>query len=246
MSNQKLPILTYHNIEKAPACRLPRLYVEPAEFARQMAWLARLGYRGVSLSEGLARLRAGKAARCAVLTFDDGYVDNLVHAAPVLGRFGFGATCFIVSDHIGDHNRWDTRLGEVSKPLMHAGQLREWQARGLELGSHTRSHPRLHELPADLALQEVVGSRRALQELTGAPIAHFCYPYGDCSAAVAAIVRGAGYESAVTGRRGRARASDDPFQLPRLSVNGGKSLLKFLLKVATPYADVGQGAARQA
>jgi peptidoglycan/xylan/chitin deacetylase (PgdA/CDA1 family) len=239
MTNQRLPILTYHNIEKAPACRLPRLYVEPAEFARQMAWLARMGYAGVSLSDGLARLQAGGAAGCAVLTFDDGYLDNLIHAAPVLERLGFGATCFIVSDHIGDHNAWDTREGEVAKPLMNAAQLREWQARGFELGSHTRSHPRLHQLSADRATQEVAGSRRVLQELTGAAIAHFCYPYGDCNASVAAIVRSAGYESAVTGRRGRARANDDPFQLPRLSVNGGKSLLKFLLKVATPYADVG-------
>jgi peptidoglycan/xylan/chitin deacetylase (PgdA/CDA1 family) len=208
-----------------------------------MSWLARLGYRGVSLSEGLRRLRAGEAAGCAVLTFDDGYVDNLIHAAPVLERFGFGATCFIVSDRIGDHNAWDTRLGEVAKPLMSAGQLREWQGRGLELGSHSCSHPRLQELSVERAMHEVAGSRRALQELIGAPIAHFCYPYGDCNAALAAMVRAAGYESAVTGRRGRARAGDDPLQLPRLSVNGGKGLLKFLLKVATPYADLGRASA---
>jgi peptidoglycan/xylan/chitin deacetylase (PgdA/CDA1 family) len=203
-----------------------------------MRWLVRLGYTGVSVSEGLQRLRTGTADGCVVLTFDDGYLDNLIHAVPVLAQYGFGATCFIVSDCVGRHNEWDAQWLGVRKPLMDASQLRQWLECGFELGSHTRSHPRLHELTHERAAAEIAGSRVALQALTGAAIEHFCYPYGECNPALAAAVRAAGYQSAVTGRRGRARASDDPFLLPRLSIAGGKSLLKFVLRVATPYADM--------
>jgi peptidoglycan/xylan/chitin deacetylase (PgdA/CDA1 family) len=238
---KSLPILTYHNVGTAPAgARLQKLYVAADLFRRQCALLARLGYRAVTLSDGLEALRRGDPGRRVVLTFDDGYVDNLEIAAPILAEFGFRATCFAVAGCLGAWNRWDADELRVRKPLMNAAQLRAWLAAGHELGSHTLSHPRLDELDAAAARTEIIGSRAVLQQVTGAAIDHFCYPYGRYARQQLDLVREAGYGSAVTTRRGLAHTGDDTLQLSRISINGDKGLLRFALKVATPYASFTQ------
>lgn len=100
-----LAILNYHNVAPVPdGMRMPQLYVSLRQFAQQMRWLRRVGVTGVTLSAGMRRLRAGKAAGCIAITFDDGYADDLVHAAPILRDQQFAAACFIVSDYIGKYN----------------------------------------------------------------------------------------------------------------------------------------------
>ena len=231
-------ILNYHNVAQAPdGAALRKLYVAPDEFARQMRWLKRLGLRGVSLSEGLWHLERARARRVVVLTFDDGYADNLQYAAPILRELGFAATCFVVSGCIGTHNAWDAEQLRVRKPLMDTQQLRVWLAHGFEIGSHTRSHPHLDTLDDARADAEIAGAKADLERLTGTRIDHFCYPYGSVNAKLAERAAAAGYRSAVTTRRGIARATDNRFLLPRVSINGGKGLLRFVLKASTPYAD---------
>jgi peptidoglycan/xylan/chitin deacetylase (PgdA/CDA1 family) len=108
----------------------------------------------------------------------------------------------------------------------------------MEVGSHSCSHPRLHELPPDAAWDEIAESRRALHDTLGVPIEHFAYPFGDFTADSVELVRRAGYTSAVTVLPGVARASDDRLRLPRIFVNGDRGLWNFLLHVATPYERV--------
>src|ERR1700761_4783165 len=105
----KIPILMYHNIAVVPdgVSVYRSLYVSPGAFARQMAMLQMLGYRGVSLSDAMAHLRGECEEKIAVVTLDDGYVDNLQSALTTLRRFGFTATCYAVSGYIGRFNAWD-------------------------------------------------------------------------------------------------------------------------------------------
>jgi peptidoglycan/xylan/chitin deacetylase (PgdA/CDA1 family) len=234
--NGRLTVLNYHNIALAPPeALLPKLYVDPRMFARQMWCLKRLGLRGVSMSEGLWHLERGRAGRVVALTFDDGYVDNLQHAASILRDYGFSATCFIVTGCLGAYNLWDAEVLRVRKPVMDARELKAWLGEGLELGSHTRSHPHLTQLDSDAAEAEIVGSRADLERVAGVKIEHFCYPYGSVSDRLARQVEAAGYRSAVTTQRGLARIQDNRFLLPRVSINGRRGLLRFTLKAATPY-----------
>ena len=231
-----LPILCYHNVAMAPAdARFKLLYVSPEKLDRQLWTLRRLGLRGVSTSEGTARLRAGSARGCVVLTFDDGYADTLAAAAPLIKRYGFSATCYVVSDTVGTYNRWDAEALQETKALMSREQIGEWLAAGMEVGSHSCSHARLPDLPRDAVLYEIAESRAALRKMFGVPAQHFAYPFGHFTAETAELVRRAGYLSAVTVLPGAARASDDPLRLPRILVNGERSLWRFLLQVATPY-----------
>ena len=231
-----LPILCYHNVALAPPeARFKLLYVSPDKFERQLWTLRRLGLRGVSMSEGIARLRNDTARGCVVFTFDDGYADTLTAAAPLMKRYGFGATCYIVSGALGTYNRWDARYLQEKKPLMSRLQLDAWLAAGMVVGSHSCSHPRLHELSPDAARDEIAESRVALRNMLGVPIEHFAYPFGDFTDDTVELVRRAGYTSAVTVSPGVARASDDLLRLPRMLVNGERGLWRFLLHVATPY-----------
>jgi peptidoglycan/xylan/chitin deacetylase (PgdA/CDA1 family) len=232
----RLRILYYHNVASAPAgAALAKLYVAPDDFARQMRCLKRLGLRGVSLSEGLWHLERGESRAVVALTFDDGYADNLENAAPILREFGFGATCFVVTDRVGQHNAWDAEALRVRKPLMTASQLRRWVAEGFELGSHTRSHPRLDRLGDEQIEAEIAGSRVDLERIAGVRPDCFCYPYGAFNSTVVRHTRAAGYRAAVTTERGLALAGDNRFLLPRVAVSGRRGLFKFAWRATTPY-----------
>ncbi|MBV8404718.1 MAG: polysaccharide deacetylase family protein [Gammaproteobacteria bacterium] len=232
-----LPILCYHNVAPPPAeARFRLLYVSPERFERQLWALRRLGLRGISMSEGLARLRNGTARGCVVLTFDDGYTDATTTAAPLMQRYGFTGTCYVVTGALGAFNHWDADYLGERKPLMTHTQLGEWLAAGMEVGSHSVSHRRLQELPQEAALEEIAGSRDALRSLCGVRAEHFAYPFGQFGAETVELVQRAGYSSAVTVQPGAARGSDDPLRLPRILVNGERGLWSYLLHAASPYA----------
>ncbi|MBC7368185.1 MAG: polysaccharide deacetylase family protein [Undibacterium sp.] len=161
-----------------------------------MAELAGAGYRTANLGE--TRPAVGNAARKFVITFDDGYVNVLRYAAPVLARHGFTAIQFIVAGGIGGSNAWDIAEGERATPLMDAAQIGDWLAAGHEIGSHTVSHPRLTQIPAARQREEIFASKRRLEDRFGRPVRHFCYPYGDWNEAVRDLVSEAGYATACT------------------------------------------------
>ena len=234
-----LPILMYHQIDAAPPRGTPLrgLTVTPGSFARQMALLRLLGYRGVSMSELEPYLRGDKTGKVVGLTFDDGYRNNLEHALPVLQRNGFTATCYAVSDPFEGRNAWDEDKGMPQKPLFTPDDMRAWVAGGMELGAHTRHHADLTAIEADTALDEIAGGKRELEAIIGREVRHFCYPYGRYTAAHREMVRDAGYATATTTERSRACSSDDPFELPRVMIARTNHLLLFWMKVCRGYED---------
>ncbi len=100
---------------------------------------------------------------------------------------------------------------------MDAGQVREWQSAGHEIGSHTRTHPFLTQLPPDQAREEITSSRKELEDLFGRPILHFCYPYGDWNERVRDLVAEAGYKTACTTDPGINRPGVSPLALKRFT-----------------------------
>lgn len=234
-----VPILMYHNVARAPRdARVYRsLYVAPGTFARQLALLRRAGYTGLSMRDAMPYLRGEKRGRVAVITLDDGYLDNLENALPALLSQGFTATCYAVSNTLGTYNRWDEEKLGVHKRLMDAAQLRQWHDAGMEVGAHSRRHPHLTRCDDATLHDEVAGSRAELEDAIGAPVRQFCYPYGDVDERVASAARLAGYDAATATRRGRARPGMDLFLLPRVQVARHHWLLPFAQRVFTTYED---------
>jgi peptidoglycan/xylan/chitin deacetylase (PgdA/CDA1 family) len=228
----------YHNLGVPPqGARLRNLYVRTNAFARQMFLLRLLGYRGLSMSAAMPYLRGEKKGRVVAITFDDGYVDTLEQALPILQKNGFSATCYFISQRTGQYNDWDAASLNVRKSLMNDAQVRAWHAAGMEVGAHSRTHPRLTGC-TDAELQdEIAGSKADLEALIGEPVTQFCYPYGDLDERVVAATRQAGYDAATTVQRGRARVGDDAMLLRRVLVSGSTMPHLFLLKLLGNYED---------
>jgi peptidoglycan/xylan/chitin deacetylase (PgdA/CDA1 family) len=187
-------VLMYHSVEPCQAD--PYLVtVSPPRFGQQMRWLARRGWRGVAIRDLLAARAAGAGRGLVGLTFDDGYADFTRHALPVLRRYGFGATVFVIAGRLGGENDWDPE--GPRKRLMDAREVRDLARSGIEIGSHGLRHVRLAATPPatpDVLAEEVGGSRRILEDITGEPAGGFCYPYGDLGADAVARVRETGYD----------------------------------------------------
>ncbi|GAA5013982.1 polysaccharide deacetylase family protein [Kitasatospora paranensis] len=186
-------ILMYHSVaheDEDPYL----LTVSPERFAAQMGWLARSGRRGVSVRELLRARAAGAAAGLVGLTFDDGYADFARYAVPVLRRYGFTATAYVVPDLLGGDNGWDPE--GPRKPLLTVDEVVQLAAAGWEIGSHGLGHTALPGLRADELAEQTRGSRRVLEQLVGRPVTGFCYPYGAVDRAAALAVEAAGYQYA--------------------------------------------------
>jgi peptidoglycan/xylan/chitin deacetylase (PgdA/CDA1 family) len=234
-----IPILTYHQVDATPprGAAYRSLVVTPAAFARQMGLLKALGYRGLSMSALLPYLRGEKRGKVVGITLDDGYLNNLEHALPVLQRHGFSATCYVVSEQLGGSNVWDQAKGVAPQRLMDARQLKAWLAGGQEVGAHTRNHVDLLAADDATAREEIAGCRRHLESLLDAQVRHFCYPYGFHCPEHAQMARDAGYLTATTTVRSRTSDTDDLFELPRVPVHRTTSLPLLWLKLATGYED---------
>lgn len=233
-----IPILVYHQIDQPPPSGTPLrgLVVAPASFARQMRALMMLGYRGLSMRDLEPYLKGEKKGKVVGITFDDGYQNNLRNALPVLSKFGFSATCYGLSDMMGGTNSWDHGV-VATKSLMTADEWRLWIKAGMDVGSHTRTHARLIDLSPTDAHQQIVDSKRELEQRFGCEVRHFCYPYGSFVPEHCAMVEQAGYVTATTMNRGRNQAGDDLYRLRRIMVACSTHLGLFLAKVLTGYED---------
>jgi peptidoglycan/xylan/chitin deacetylase (PgdA/CDA1 family) len=178
----------------------------------------------VSLSQAVEGLRLGQTSGDEiVVTFDDGFRNQLDNAAPLLAEHGFSACFFLVTDLLGANpaqarafSRDKLHLPLPVEPLDWDGAARLLEL-GHEIGSHTRSHPNLTSLERDALLDELASSREELSKRLGA-VRHVSAPYGDrarFSEAVAAAARTAGYESCASAIRGVNRSALDLYALHR-------------------------------
>lgn len=232
-----IPILMYHSIKRVSRKEIMRsIHVSPLSFKIQMLLLKVLGYKGCSVSEAVEVLKAGRNEKLVALTFDDGYRNFVTHALPTLKRCGFSATVYIVSDLIGDSNRWDENTGISKNELMSADEIKLCITKGVEIGCHTATHPKLTDHTVDLE-RELLTSKRNLEQMLGISIKAFCYPYGTYNQTIEQSLHQYGYSSATTMKRGRALSCDNAFELPRIPINWHTLPHLFILKILSSYED---------
>lgn len=236
---------TWHRLIRGPVILMyhalghtgepPSRYVVPAHrFVQQMAWLKLARYNVLGLDELLICRREHRLppARSVVITFDDGYADNREIGYPLLRRHGFKATIFLVTSAIGSTNRWDHAGDLADRAALAWPAIKEMLAGGISLGAHTRTHPRLTDIPTEAVAAEVAGSRADLEHVLGYPIRSFAYPFGKNNAETRGTVEQAGFLGACGIRHGMNSAATDSYALRRVAVHGTDSLLHFALAVA--------------
>lgn len=230
-----IPILMYHQIGTPSPKGTPYrgLTVHPRDFKRQMVWLKRFGYTGLSMRDLMPYIRGEKTGKVVGITFDDGYQNVLHNAVPVLNDLGFTSTNYIVSNHLAGTNFWDHAKGIPSSQLMSLNELQQWLAAGQEIGSHTLDHVDLPETEPLEAQRQIQQSKLDLENQLQTSVEAFCYPYGHKNSDIENWVRQSGYTNATTTARGLVLPSDDAFDLPRVLVARSTHIFRFLQKCLT-------------
>jgi len=171
----RVAILTYHSLDDSGSV----LSVSPRMFADQMRSLYELGWRVVPLAEVKGALESAQGEPLVAITFDDGFRSVYEHGLPILQRYRFTATVFLVTGYCGETNSWPSQPAHVEpRPLLGWAEVRELSRAGLEIGAHTRTHPNLTRLVGRDAEEEIAGSKRMIEEQIQRVVTAFAYPYG--------------------------------------------------------------------
>lgn len=211
----------YHVIAAPPrSAPYPDLYVRRSDFARQMRWLARNGFQGVTLRDVHDHWRRGTPlpAKPIVVSFDDGYLSIFRSAFPILRALGWPG---VVNLKVGN-----TRHPTGLPPRL----VRHLIRGGWEIDAHTITHPDLTSVRAARLRHEVAGSRAWIRRTFRVPADFFCYPSGRYDARVIAAVRAAGYRGATTTEYGLARPRE-LYTLDRIRIDRRDGLAGFARKL---------------
>ncbi len=229
-------ILCYHRVCEHPNPGLAEWAVRPAMFRRQMNWLHRHGYRTITLTALLEAFARGTPLdKVVVITFDDGYLDTVTTAAPILAEYGFVATVFVVPSLVGKTACWDAAYGGEMAPLASWEHLRSLREAGWEIGLHSNRHDDLTAVSADDLVRDLDEGRRALEEALGQEVTSFAYPFGELSPEVAKAVAEAQFRVAVSLGARVATPGAPRYALERAAVMRSTSMLSFRLMVQTGF-----------
>ena len=188
--NYTTPIFMNHSLDASRVKTYAA--VSPENFYRQMQFIKKNGNKVISLSEYCRLLQNNEPVprKSVVITFDDGYKDNL-NGVEALKEFGYPATIFLVVNKIG-------AKGHLSHSDIKIF-LRDYD---IEIGSHTSSHAYLPDTPDSDLKKEIFSSKAKLANLFRTNVASIAYPIGGFNKKVLKEVENAGYLCACTTNRG--------------------------------------------
>jgi len=226
----RVPILMYHHIAVPPpdADAIERdLSVTPADFEAQLQWLAQNGYTSISLYDLVYALAQGKPLppRPVILTFDDGYRDAYENAFPLLQKYGFKGTFFVITEFI-DQNYPDY-LAWSEVDVMNSA--------GMDIEPHTKTHPDLRGRDHDFLIWQILGSAQTVEAHIGHFPRFFAYPSGRYDAAVLQVVQKIGLWGVVTTQQGTIHASNGLYELKRVRIRNSDTLDSFALKLGWDF-----------
>lgn len=229
--------------------------VAPEVFEAQMRHVKEAGFRTLSLDEVAAFIRGEfkPKERCVAVTFDDGYLDNYVHAWPILKRYGIKAAVFIVTDWASKATAsgppQDLALikcpshqgakeliagGQWNKAVLTWAMAREMRESGLvEFQSHTATHCLCDAIPFDMLSLELRSSKQTIENELGTPCSHLCWPKGRHSKKAVEMAREAGYSGLFTTRFGTVRPGDGLREIKRIPAKDGVAWFKTRLMIYT-------------
>lgn len=201
-----IPVLNYHLVNDS---RNDSIALSVKEFDDQMNYLHRHGYTSITPDQLLSSLTDNTPLpeKPVLITFDDGYQDVYTNAYPVLQKYGYTATLFLITDVVG-HNNW----------YLDWDQVREMQKAGFVIGSHTLSHVLLTNLTPTEIMFQLTKSKEGIEYRLECPVKYFAYPGGDNNQQVQDLVKQAGYAAAFTVNFGRVGKGSNLYALDRIPI----------------------------
>jgi peptidoglycan/xylan/chitin deacetylase (PgdA/CDA1 family) len=203
-----VPVMMYHSIDDQE--NVTKLSVSPETFELQMAFLHKHKYNVVSLDKVISYLEKKEKipARTVAITFDDGFYNNYKYAYPVLKKYNFPATLFMITSKIGQDGWCGWK------------ELKEMSDSGLiTIGSHTVNHKWLPTMGTEQLKRELADSKAALENGLGKKVDYLCYPIGAHDDRVERLTKEAGYKAAVATNPGRISPEEDVYAIKRIKIS---------------------------
>ena len=212
----KFPILVYHNLDRIIDSMkqkdiVYRIFtIDEARFEQQMKYLYQQGYQSIHLSNLVETVKRSTRFedKSIVITFDDGHISNYTLAYPILQKHGFKATFFVVCNWIG------------LSPYLSWEQISEISDNGIEIGSHTLTHPNLTELDSARIRVELYNSKCILEDKLRRPVRFLSTPGGVYNRLIGQIAEEVGYEGICAPGRSARITANNLLLIPRLGIKG--------------------------
>lgn len=209
-------VLTYHVVESPSDTHYS---MTREAFRLQMEYLRSTGYEVISLADLTDYVNGRRESipqNSVVITVDDGWKCTYTEIFPVMQEMGFPFTIFIYPNWIGK-----------SAYALTWSEIREMSDAGVDVQSHSNTHPFLTRRSAEALRTELVASKHAIEEQTGKPVRFLAYPYGDYNARVAKATEEAGYEAGLTCNFGAVEKGSNPFVMKRVVIYEKTSFAEF-------------------
>lgn len=207
VNGTKILVLNYHKVDNMDIS----LSVLPKDFDRQMKYLKDNNFHTITPQEMYAALTEGAELpeNPVVITFDDGYYDNYKYAYPILKKYGFKGTIFVVTSF----------LDRGQQGYITWGQAQEMESSGvINIESHTVTHSSMTEQTDEQLRYEMAESKRDIEQRLGKTVDFIAYPTGTFNLHIASLVKEAGYKGAFTIKYGNVDRASNLFALERVPI----------------------------
>ena len=224
----RLTILLYHRVLPEPGPNPFGMVVTSKTFEKQLDIIAKK-YKVVSLDTAASETISGNRA---VITFDDGFIDNHKIAFPILKKKGLSAAFFLSTDFIGSSTPpwfWREAVEDSGKDdiCMTWENASELARNGMTIGSHGVSHRSLTQIGSSDAADEVGHSKKIIEDNLGTKCDHFAFPFGsrrDYNAALIDHVKKSGFKSCLLNVHGYNNLEKDRFCFKRIIIEEGTNI----------------------
>lgn len=237
-----IPVLMYHKIPNANLKTKHRIFVTRKTFENHLQWFSFLGFKTIHFSALKKLLEQGPdtkdiGSKFLILTFDDGYVDNLTNAQPLLTQYNHKAVIYLLSKSDITHNTWDTEVdhNETTSPLMSEKERQLLNLNIFEIGSHGIDHSDFTNLSEQDLIYQMQASKEDLEKEFGKPIISLAYPFGRRDKSIEALAKKCGYDFAVNTDSGAFHLIDEPHSIFRVNIFPNENYFSLWKKTSSWY-----------
>jgi len=230
LNRKRVPILCYHSVTDGAEAVQPdphKQHIPLHLFLQHLDYLKKK-HNVISLPEFQKARRERRALPdySVVLTFDDGFEDFYKVVAPHLGRRKLPATVFVITERAGDS------FVSNGESFLSWAEIRELASSGIDIGSHTCSHPYLPDLSVLDLTKELSESQAAIRSQLDQGQISLSYPYGQVSESISRLAKSIGYSCAIASDAGPNDQSANLYELSRTVIASDDDIATFSARVS--------------
>ncbi|MFZ3231188.1 MAG: polysaccharide deacetylase family protein [Pseudobdellovibrio sp.] len=235
-----IPILMYHKIPDEKLNSQHKIFVTAKDFKKHLHFFKSNNFETLTFSD-LKKFQSAEVdftkfpKKPLILTFDDGYTDNLTNASPLLKQFGFKAQLFLLADKTIASNTWDHSETETPDSIIANVDRQKWLNSAFEIGSHGFNHQKITTMTTEKARDELRLSKANLESEFKTDILVYAFTYGDTNIECARLAYDEGYDFAVNTDSGGLLLEENPFQIFRVNIFPNETMGSLWKKTSSWY-----------